>query len=88
MTHFSIDPTRAVLDALGSPDKNLKIIHIAGTNGKGSTAEFFTHILMAAGEKVGTFCSPQVYSYYDQFKIDGVQIQPEIFEVYRSHVLQ
>ena len=63
MTHFSTAPARAVLDALGSPDNKLKIIHIAGTNGKGSTAEFFTRILIAAGKRVGTFTSPQVYSY-------------------------
>ena len=84
MTHFSCLPTRAVLDALGSPDKKLKIIHIAGTNGKGSTAEFFTRILIAAGKRVGTFCSPQVYSFYDQFKINGKEIPPEVFERYLS----
>ena len=84
MTSFSTLPTRKILDALGSPDKNIKIIHIAGTNGKGSTAEFFTHILISAGKRTGTFCSPQVYSYYDQFRIDGKQISPEIFEIYRS----
>ena len=83
MTHFSTRPARAVLDALNSPDTKLKIIHIAGTNGKGSTAEFFTRILIAAGKKVGTFTSPQVYSYYDQFRIDGKEIPPETFEKYR-----
>lgn len=84
MTSFSFLPTRTILDGLGSPDKKLKIIHIAGTNGKGSTAEFFTQILLSAGKRVGTFCSPQVYSYYDQFRIDGRDIEPEIFEIYRS----
>ena len=86
MTHFSTQPTRELLDALESPDKKLKIIHIAGTNGKGSTAEFFTRILIAAGRKVGTFTSPQIYSYYDQFRIDGKEIPPETFERYKSRV--
>ena len=88
MTAYSTAPTRAILDALESPDKKLKIIHIAGTNGKGSTAEFFTQILLAAGKRVGTFCSPQVYSYYDQFRIDGKEVEPEVFEIYRAQALK
>lgn len=84
MIDFSTRPTRAVLDALGSPDKKLKIIHIAGTNGKGSTAEFFTEILVAAGKKTGTFTSPEVYCYYDQFRIDNVPIAPSVFDGYRA----
>ena len=87
MTHFSIEPARAILDALGSPDTKIKIIHIAGTNGKGSTAEFFTQILIAAGKSVGTFCSPQVYSYYDQFRINGKELSPETFQEYRAQAV-
>ena len=88
MTHFSFAPTRAILDGLGCPDKNLKIIHIAGTNGKGSTAEFFTQILISAGKRVGTFCSPQVYSFYDQFRLDGKDISPEMYEKYISQAIK
>ena len=88
MTHFSYEPTRAILDALGNPENKLKIIHIAGTNGKGSTAEFFTRILISAGKRVGTFCSPQVYSYYDQFRIDGKEIAPQKFKAYRAQAAE
>lgn len=84
MTEFSTAPARAILDALGSPDNKLKIIHIAGTNGKGSTAEFFTEILVAAGKRTGTFTSPEVYSFYDQFRIDGKELSCETFEKYKS----
>ncbi len=77
--HAGTAVTREILDRLGSPDNALKIIHIAGTNGKGSTAEFFTRILIAAGKRVGTFTSPAVYDFYDQFKIDGV---PYVAEKY------
>ena len=87
MTTFSVMPTRTILDGLGSPDKKLKIIHIAGTNGKGSTAEFFTQILISAGKRVGTFCSPQIYGYYDQFRIDGENIAPEAFQGYRAQAV-
>lgn len=69
--NFGTAVTRKILDNLNSPDDRLKIIHIAGTNGKGSTAEYFTRILIAAGKKVGTFTSPAVYDFYDQFRIDG-----------------
>ena len=69
--NFGTEVTRKILDNLNSPDDRLKIIHIAGTNGKGSTAEYFTRILIAAGKKVGTFTSPAVYGFYDQFRIDG-----------------
>lgn len=77
---FGISRTRSILDKLSSPDKRLRIIHIAGTNGKGSTAEYFTSILVAAGKRVGTFCSPEVYDYYDQFGIDNKPIEKSKFE--------
>ncbi len=81
---FSTVPTGKILDGLGRPDNKLKIIHIAGTNGKGSTAEFFTGILVCAGKKTGTFTSPGVYSFYDQFRIDGKPLTPGIFLKYRA----
>ena len=68
---FGIERCRTVLDRLGSPDKKLEIIHIAGTNGKGSVAEYMTGILIAAGKRTGTFTSPAVISYNEQFKVDG-----------------
>ena len=46
---FGTERTRALLDKLGSPDDRLEIIHVAGTNGKGSACEYLTHILLAAG---------------------------------------
>jgi len=63
------------LDYLQCPDKKLKIIHIAGSNGKGSTAEYITQMLIAAGKKVGTFTSPPVYAYFEQFKVNGAAVE-------------
>lgn len=80
--------TRSILDRLNSPDGALKIIHIAGTNGKGSTAEFFTQILIAAGKKVGTFTSPAVYDFYDQFRIDGKPLPASMAEKYFESALK
>lgn len=76
---FGTERTRELLDALGSPDKKLKIIHIAGTNGKGSVAEYITHILIAAGKKTGTFTSPAVFDYLEQFRIDGKPMAKKLY---------
>lgn len=63
--------TRELLNLLGSPDEKLKIIHVAGTNGKGSVCTYLTHILLAAGKRVGTYVTPEVFSFEEQFLIDG-----------------
>ncbi len=80
--------TRSILNNLGSPDDRLKIIHIAGTNGKGSTAEYFTQILLAAGKRAGTFTSPAVYDFYDQFRLDGKSIEAGLAETYFGRALK
>lgn len=68
---YGLGRARALLDIFGSPDKKLKTVHIAGSNGKGSIAAYMTNILVAAGRKVGTFTSPEVFSYYEQFLFNG-----------------
>ena len=68
---FGTQRTRELLDRLGSPDDKLKIIHVAGTNGKGSVCAYLTHILLCAGKSVGTYTTPEVYSFEEQFLIDG-----------------
>ncbi|MCD8373188.1 MAG: hypothetical protein LUD27_07810 [Clostridia bacterium] len=70
-SRYGLERTRKLLDLLSSPDDKLKIIHVAGTNGKGSVCSYITNILLAAGKKTGTFTSPAVYSYEEQFAIDG-----------------
>lgn len=80
--------TRGILKNLNSPQKRLKIIHVAGTNGKGSVCEYLTRILVAAGKKVGTFTSPAVYDYCEQFKLDGVNMQKSLVESYLTAALE
>ena len=65
---------RKLLCELGNPETDLKFIHIAGTNGKGSTSCFITNILIESGYKVGTFNSPSVFGYNERFLIDGSPI--------------
>ena len=61
---FGIKPgmerIRALCDMLGNPQKKLKIIHVAGTNGKGSTSTMISNILRKSGYNVGLFISPYV----------------------------
>lgn len=81
---FGLERVRALLDALGSPDGRLKIVHIAGTNGKGSTAAYISHILRYAGKRVGTFTSPWVYSYNEQFAVDCQPLESGKLNAYLS----
>lgn len=64
----------ALLDALGNPQHSLKTIHIAGTNGKGSTAAMTAAILKAAGYRTGLYTSPYLYRFSERMQIDGQQI--------------
>ena len=63
-----------LLQALGNPQERLKFIHIAGTNGKGSTAAMTASILQAAGYKAGLFTSPYIYRFNERIQINGCQI--------------
>ena len=63
-----------LLNQLGDPHKKLKFVHIAGTNGKGSTASMTASILQKAGYKVGLFTSPYIYRFNERIQINGNQI--------------
>lgn len=75
----SVEHTRAVLDAIGSPDEGMKIIHVAGTNGKGSVCAFVSSMLSAQGMRVGTFTSPHLISMNERIKINNVPVSDEEF---------
>jgi dihydrofolate synthase/folylpolyglutamate synthase len=66
----------ALCEALGNPHTQFKSIHVAGTNGKGSTSHFLSAVLQSAGYKVGLHTSPHLKSYTERFKING-QSAPE-----------
>ena len=68
---------RALLALLGNPEKALKFVHIAGTNGKGSTAAMTASILCKAGYKAGMFTSPFIYRFHERIQMDGQQISDE-----------
>ena len=69
---------RAV-DLLGNPEKTYPIIHVTGTNGKGSTIAFMRELFVVHGKKVGTFTSPHIISIHDRICINGLPIADEDF---------
>ena len=66
--------TRALLSALGDPHKALRFVHVAGTNGKGSTAAMLDSCLRAAGYRTGLFTSPYINRFNERVQVDGVPI--------------
>lgn len=64
----------AILKKVYSPERDLSVIHIAGTNGKGSTVAFLRSLLMEAGLKVGTFTSPYIENFTERISINGSPI--------------
>lgn len=69
--------TIALCEALGNPHKKFKSIHIAGTNGKGSTSHMLAAIMQAAGYKTGLYTSPHLYDFRERIKINGVCCEEE-----------
>jgi dihydrofolate synthase/folylpolyglutamate synthase len=62
-----------------SPDKDMKIIHVAGTNGKGSVCNYVSSILLHSGYHIGMFTSPHLVDITERFKIDGSDISEDVF---------
>lgn len=69
-----LDAIEGLLEELGHPEDNLKVVHIAGTNGKGSIFAYLSSILIAAGFKVGRYISPTISCYEERFQINGEYI--------------
>ena len=69
--------TRTLLAALGDPHKQLRFIHVAGTNGKGSTAAMLASCLQAAGYRVGLYTSPFINRFNERIQVNGQQIPDE-----------
>ena len=68
---FKLDRMRQLLSLLGDPQKRIPAVHIAGTKGKGSTAEMVSRMLIAGGYRVGLFTSPHVSAFEERMTVDG-----------------
>lgn len=87
---LGLETIRGLLRELGNPQDDLKFIHIAGTNGKGSVLAYTSTILSEAGYKIGRYVSPTVVSYLERIQVDGEWISEtefaEITEIVRNAV--
>ena len=74
--NFGLERIIELLRRLGDPQRRIKVIHVGGTNGKGSVTAILAGVLQSSGYRVGTFTSPHLHSYTERFRINGVEIEP------------
>lgn len=66
--------TKELLARMGNPEKRLRFVHIAGTNGKGSTAAMIASVLQKAGYRTGLYTSPYLFRFHERMKVNGEDI--------------
>ena len=76
-SNYGLSRTEKILELLGNPHKNLKCIHVAGTNGKGSTTAMISKMLLENGYKVGMYTSPFLEEFEERIQVDGQNIPKE-----------
>ncbi len=76
-SRFGLERMQELLRRVGNPQEHLRFVHIAGTNGKGSTATYIANTLTAAGYRCGRYISPFVLNFNERISIDGVSISDE-----------
>ena len=77
-TRLGLERTQALLRALGDPQKKLKFIHVAGSNGKGSTCAMLAAIAQAAGYRTGLYISPYIQDFCERMQIDGQNVPGDV----------
>lgn len=81
----TLEHTKTFLKRLGNPAADRKIVHVAGTNGKGSVCAYLQAIFMAEGKRTGFFTSPHLVSVNERIRVDNIQIDNETFlKVFRK----
>ncbi len=85
---YGLERMRAVMSLLGNPQEDYPIIHVTGTNGKGSTIAMLSSLFVHHGQKVGAFVSPHLIDYTDRFLINGNVMPEEDFEIVGNLVQQ
>ena len=85
---YGLDRMRVLMSLLGNPQEDYPIIHVTGTNGKGSTIAMLSSLFVHHGQKVGAFVSPHLIDYTDRFLINGNVMSEEDFEIVGELVQQ
>lgn len=83
---LGLDSIKELLSRLGDPQDKVKVVHIAGTNGKGSICAFLDEILEDAGYKVGRYISPTIFTYLERFQINKTYMREDEFALYLEKV--
>lgn len=78
-TKNTLENTRMVLEYMGHPERRMKLIHVAGSNGKGSVCAYLSSILTMAGKQVGLFTSPHLVDINERFQLNQKQVSDELF---------
>lgn len=76
-TRLGLDRTRELLAKLGNPERGLRFVHVAGTNGKGSTSTMLASVLQMAGYRTGLYTSPFLQVFNERMRVDGEMITDE-----------
>ena len=84
---LGLERMNVLLERLGNPQDELKVIHVAGTNGKGSTCKFIYNVLKESGYKVGLYTSPFLEVFNERIELDGEYISDEDLAEYTDRVL-
>ena len=85
---LDLGPMRRLLSRLGNPQNNLRIVHFAGTNGKGSTLVTLESLLLASGFSVSSFISPHLVRFNERFRVDGNESSDQAVEAALSTVCE
>jgi len=85
-SNYGLERTYKLLEHLGNPERDLKLIHIAGTNGKGSTTSMITEILMGEGYKVGMYTSPFIEEFEERIQINRNNITKESLAILMDEI--
>ena len=76
-SRLGLDRIRELLERMGRPQDRLKFVHVAGTNGKGSTCAYLASVLRAAGYRTGLFTSPFIEAFEERIRVDGRNISTD-----------
>ena len=81
-----LERIEALCESLGHPERELRFVHVAGTNGKGSFCSMLSEVLRAAGYKVGLFTSPYIYEFNERMRVNGRNIPDDTLAEITEHV--
>ena len=76
---WKLGRTRALLDLAGAPDRELRIVHVAGTKGKGSTIAYLEAVVRAAGWRTGAYTQPHLHPFRERIRLDGRPVEAAAF---------